>query len=46
MPHAKKKCIIGAKARKVRKATELTDLYWDGESKERSLDHAASVALP
>ena len=27
-------------------AAEVIDLYWDGESKERSLDRAANVALP
>ena len=46
MPHAQEKCITGAKAGKVPKAAELTDLYWDGEPKERCLDHAARVALP
>ena len=39
MPHARGKCIIGAKAQKVPKVPERTDLYRDGDSKERSLDH-------
>jgi hypothetical protein len=30
---------MGAKAQKVPKAPERIDLYWDGDSKERSLDH-------
>ena len=46
MPRALEKCIAAAKARKVPKVAELTDLYWDGESKDCSLDHTASVALP
>jgi len=46
MPHAEKKCITGAKARKVPKAAELTDLYWDDDPKGRFSDHAASMALP
>jgi hypothetical protein len=46
MPHAQEKCITRAKARRVSKAAELTDLYWDGKPKECSLDHAASMALP
>jgi hypothetical protein len=46
MPYAEEKCINGAKARMVPKAAELTDLYGNGESEERSSDHAASVALP
>jgi len=46
MPRAQEKCIAGAKARKVPKPSELTDLYWDDEPKEGSLDYAASVALP
>jgi hypothetical protein len=28
------------------KGVELTDLYWDGEPKARSLYYAATVALP
>jgi len=40
------KCIAAAKARKVPKVAELTDLYWDGESKDCSLDHTASLAVP
>ena len=39
MPHAQGKCIIGAKAQKVPKGPQRTDLYWDGDSKECSLDH-------
>jgi hypothetical protein len=39
MPRAQGKCIMGAKAQKVPKAPERIDLYWDGDSKERSLDH-------
>jgi hypothetical protein len=46
MPHAQGKCIIGAKAQKVPKVPERTDLYWDGDSKERSQVTGASTALP
>jgi hypothetical protein len=46
MPRAPEKCITAAKARKVSKVAELTDLYGDRESKDCSLDHTASVALP
>jgi hypothetical protein len=35
-----------AKASTVPKIAELVDLLWDSKSKERSLDHAASAALP
>jgi hypothetical protein len=35
-----------AKAQCVPERAEIVDLYWDGEPKERSLDHAASLALP
>jgi hypothetical protein len=40
------KCTAGAKTRKVSRVAELIDLYWDAEPRERSLDHAATVALP
>jgi hypothetical protein len=30
----------------VSKAAEVTDLKWDDEPKDRSLDQAASVLLP
>ena len=53
MPHALGKCIIRAKAQNVPKVPERTDLYWDADSKERSLDHrcqhgtaALAVACP
>jgi hypothetical protein len=45
-PHALEKCIAGTKARRAAKQAELVDLLWDSKPKERSLDHAASVALP
>jgi len=35
-----------ARARRVPKLAEPTDLYWDGKLKERVLDHAAGMALP
>jgi hypothetical protein len=38
--------MTGAKARRVPKVAEPIDLYWVGESKGSSLDHAATVALP
>jgi len=34
---------VGAKTRKTAEATEVIDLEWDGESKDRSLDQDASV---
>jgi hypothetical protein len=40
------KCIAPAKARRLAKFAELTDLQGDGKQKERSLHHAASLALP
>ena len=46
MPLAPEKCNTAAKSRKVPKVAELTDLYWDGELKDCSLDQTASVALP
>jgi hypothetical protein len=39
MPHTQGKCIIGAKAQKVPNVPERIDLYWDGDSKGRSLGH-------
>jgi hypothetical protein len=42
----RKKCITGAKARRVSKVAELIDLYWDRESRDGSLDHSAGVLLP
>jgi hypothetical protein len=44
MPHAQGKCTIGAKEQKVLKVPERTDLYWDGDSRERSLDHRCQHA--
>jgi hypothetical protein len=35
-----------AKHRRFSNTTELIDLNWDGETKKRSLDHAAGAALP
>jgi len=46
VPHAQQKCIAGAKGRKIVMVSQLVDLYCDGEPKELSLDHAASLALP
>ena len=40
------KCITLAKARRLPKYAELTDLQGDNKQEERSLNHAASVALP
>src|SRR4029077_2397631 len=40
------KCITVARARRVSKVAELTDLSWDGGRRERSLNHTASVRLP
>ena len=39
MPHAQGKCIVRAKAQKISKVPEPTDLYGDADSKERSLDY-------
>jgi len=40
------KCITLAKVRRLSKFPELTDLQGDSKQEERSLNHAASVALP
>jgi hypothetical protein len=45
-PYAQEKCIARSKARCVPEGAELADLLWDSMPRERSLDHAASVALP
>jgi hypothetical protein len=45
-PHAREKCIAEAKTRNIAGATEVIDLDWDGESKDRSLDQDASVPVP
>ena len=37
---------MGAKTRKTAEATEVIDLEWDGESKDRSLDQDGSVPVP
>jgi len=46
MPRAQEKCIAHAKAVRVRRVAQLIDLYWDGETKDRSLDQAASMPVP
>jgi hypothetical protein len=46
MPHAQEKCIADTKARHDSEPAELVDLLRDSKPKERSLDHAASLALP
>jgi hypothetical protein len=40
------KCMTPAKARRLSRFAEPTDLQWDSKQEERSLNHAASVALP
>jgi hypothetical protein len=40
------KCITPAKARRLSRIAELTDLQGDREREERSLNPAASLALP
>ena len=40
------KCITPAKARRLSRFAELTDLQGDSKQEERSLNPAASVALP
>ena len=45
-PHALERCIAGTKARRASERAELVDLLWDSKPKKRSLDDAASVALP
>jgi hypothetical protein len=39
-------CITPATARRLSMFAELTDLQADSKQEERSLNHAASVALP
>jgi hypothetical protein len=39
-------CIVEAKTRKTAEATEVIDLDWDAEAKDRSLDQAASLPVP
>jgi hypothetical protein len=43
---AQEKCIAGAKPRHDAERAELVDLLRDSKPKERSLDDAASAALP
>jgi hypothetical protein len=45
-PDSTEKCITRAKARKLSRLAELTDLQGDSKQEQRSLNHAASVALP
>jgi len=45
-PDSTEKCITRAKARKPSRFAERTDLQGDSKQEERSLNHAASVALP
>jgi len=40
------KCITTAKARRLSRFSEFTDLPGDSKQEERSLNQAASVALP
>ena len=37
---------MGAKTRKTAEATEVIDLDWDAEAKDRSLDQDASLPVP
>jgi hypothetical protein len=37
---------MGARARRVPKVAELTDLSWDGGRRKRPLNHTASGRLP
>jgi hypothetical protein len=37
---------VEAKTRKTAEATEVIDLDWDAEAKDRSLDQAASLPVP
>jgi hypothetical protein len=38
--------MVGARTPKTAEATEVIDLDWDGEAKDRSLDQDASLPVP